>query len=557
MRNNISKLALTAAFMLAITFTFSCSGDSDDGGGKQSNISSGKEASVESSSSKGTDKSSSSNEVEDNSSSSSLSSTGSSSSSSKGNSSSSKGSESAVKKDKISGVSQKGPFVKGSTATLYELDDKLVQTGRSFRDIIADDKGSFDIKINVELASPYAMLEADGYYRNEVTGEVSTGTIKLYAIADIREKSNVNVNILTHLEYYRVQKLVEGGKSLQEAKKQAQKEILAVFNISEEFKNSEDMSIFGTTDGDAALLAISILLQGDLTEGKFTERLADFSTGFRETGKWDNNVEKKAMADWAINEGKKENGFCRYLNKEQGNYECWPMPTGDMCETGTLVNTCFENEKPLFAKIRDNILDWNLSSSVPDFEKYVKNYGNNYWNSYLGVCDAKEAGKIKDGPNGTKVICKDKDWALATDYEADTYQWICSKDGDVKKGQSGKEYICKNGNWQQMINCNGGWQERNCKSNAVTLKVDECVEINVLDYTNQSYLPDLLMRCSGPYDGSVTLSLNGKSTTITGNSSLYFTVPLGKIKLGDNEFGSLCLTAISGATSIECKGPSQ
>jgi len=400
MRNNISKLALTVALMLAITFTFSCSGDSGGGNGDQSNISSGTEASKEtSSSSKGTGKSSSSNEAEDNSSSSSL-----------GGSSSSNGSEvvGSVKKDKISGFSQKGPFTKGSAITLSELNDKLAQTGRSFEEMITDDRGSFEIK-NVELVSPYAMLKANGYYRNEVTSKISTAPINLYAIADIREKSNVNVNILTHLEYYRVQKLVEAGKSLKDAKKQAQKEILAVFGISGQFKDSEDMSIFGTSDGDAALLAISVLLQGDLTEGKFTERLADFNLGFRETGAWDNKTEKDAMADWAT--------------------------------------------KANLISIRSNILGWNLSSSVPDFKKYVNIYVSSYYG--LGACDTKKAGEIKE-TNGTKYICKDDAWALASELEIKF--GLCTKEGEFKSVATTTKldtasksdttyYICKDKAW--------------------------------------------------------------------------------------------------------------
>jgi len=408
MRTLFSKIAFTAALMLAITFTFSCSGDSGGGGGngEQSNISSSTEANVEtSSSSKGTDKSSSSSEVEDNSSSSSFSSTG--------GSSSSKGSESSlVKKDKISGFSQKGPFTKGSAITLSELNDKLAQTGFSFEEIITDDKGSFEMK-NIELASPYAMLKANGYYRNEISGEISKAPINLFAITDIREKSNVNVNILTHLEYYRVQKLVEGGKSLKDAKKQAQKEILAVFGISGQFKDSEDMSIFGTSDGDAALLAISVLLQGNLTEGQFTERLADFSLGFRETGKWDNKKEKDAIADWAFNNKRIE--YCDYAQTPQDPKNCYPMPTGDMCRTGKIVPSCSGGSEfhTVLSLIRSNILGWKFSSSVPDFEKYV----NNYWSTYFGACDAKKAGEIIGGSNGTKYICKDNAWVTATEKE--------------------------------------------------------------------------------------------------------------------------------------------
>ena len=103
-----------------------------------------------------------------------------SSSSVKVNSSSSKGKSSSSSEDKqvvpvtaiknksISGVSQKGPFVTGSAVKLYELDGKTyAQTGKSFTGKIASDDGKFSVS-SVTLASQYAVLEANGYFRNEV-----------------------------------------------------------------------------------------------------------------------------------------------------------------------------------------------------------------------------------------------------------------------------------------------------------------------------------------------------------------------------------------------------
>ena len=429
--NKVKSVLFVAGISLALAFTFSCSGDSGgNGNGEQSNISSGTEASTETSSSSLSDS---------------------------GGSSSGKGSEvgGSVKKEKISGLSQKGPFTRGSAITLYELNDKLAQTGRSFEEIITDDKGSFEIK-NIELVSPYVMFKVNGFYRNEVTGKISTAPINLYAIADIREKNNINVNILTHLEYYRVQKLVEEGRSLKDAKKQAQKEILAVFGISGEFKDSEDMSIFGTTDGDAALLAISVLLQGELSEGQFVERLADFNLGFKETGAWDNKAAKDAIANWAAGGNANSTGgsgdYCDYgPSPEYPTNNCWPMPTKDMCQSGRLVKSCSnsgntsDTAASSLAKVRSNILGWNLSSAVPDFEKYV----NNYWyvNYGLGNCDADLQNSIKSNNKKVDYICKNNAWIVATEYERDTYQWVCVE-GEIKAGQaSGKKYICKSSAW--------------------------------------------------------------------------------------------------------------
>ena len=52
------------------------------------------------------------------------------------------------------------------------------------------------------------MLEASGYYRNEVTGENSNSELTLFAITDVNDRNIVNVNLLTHLEYERVIYLV-------------------------------------------------------------------------------------------------------------------------------------------------------------------------------------------------------------------------------------------------------------------------------------------------------------------------------------------------------------
>ena len=277
-----------------------------------------------------------------------------------------------IKKERITGVSQKGPFVKGSRATLYELDDNFNQTGRLFFDIIADDKGTFEIK-NVELISPYALLEADGFYRNEVTGQTSKAPIKLYAIADIREKDNVNVNILTYLEYYRVLDLVENsGKTVAEAKKQAQKEILAVFDIdSDGFKNSEDMTIFGTSEGDAALLAISVLLQGNLGEGDFSQRLTDFAQDLKASGTWSNEKAKTAMVYWA--------------------------------EAANLEN------------IRNGILGWGLSSEVPDFGKHVRDY----WVAGfgLGECSLSNQGEVKESNKIKSYVCENSRWRVLDEWD--------------------------------------------------------------------------------------------------------------------------------------------
>ena len=177
-----------------------------------------------------------------------------------------------VSLDTLTGLAQKGPFLKGGTVSLLGLSDgrTLKPTGVVYSaDVIGDD-GLFRLK-DVELESQYAQLVAIGHYRNEMEGAKSDAAIRLRALTDLQKRESANVNVLTHLEYERVYNLVTREKmTVEKAKRQAQKEVLAVFGIElKDYVPSEDMNEFGETDADAALLAVSIILQN----AKFDSRL--------------------------------------------------------------------------------------------------------------------------------------------------------------------------------------------------------------------------------------------------------------------------------------------
>jgi len=193
----------------------------------------------------------------------------------------------AVQKEKIYGVAQKGPFVNGNVV-IYELDDKYEKTKRTFKGK-TNSKGYFEIEIkDGKLASPYVIIEAKGKYANEVSGKTSSDAITLKAVADISNKDNVNINVLTDLESDKVIKLAKEGKSFEDAKTQAQKEVFTSLGISEGSvtRNSEDMALFGGNSSDSVLLVVSVSLQGDKTEAELSALLADLSG----SGKFD--VEK-------------------------------------------------------------------------------------------------------------------------------------------------------------------------------------------------------------------------------------------------------------------------
>ena len=301
----------------------------------------------------------------------------------------------AITNKTITGVSQKGPFVNGASVTVQELDGKtLAQTGKSFKGKISGDKGEFSVS-NVSLASQYALLEANGYYLNENTGAKSNAPITLNALVDLSKRENVNINLLTHLEYERALLLISTSKGVADAKKQAEGEIFKAFGVTGDFASSEELDILAKGAGDAALLAISVLMQGDLSEAELSERLANFADDIEQDGTWDDAATRAQMADWA--------------------------------NTANL------------ASIRDTVEKWNAENNAPAFEKTVKAF---WWNEYgLGICVTSNDGEIKQDTNSlshnvdVRYICDAGDWRVATVREYDTYGWNAEADGGIKKGQ--------------------------------------------------------------------------------------------------------------------------
>lgn len=184
----------------------------------------------------------------------------------------------------INGYVQKGPFVIGSSVTIYDLTPDFIATGKSYNCQIVDNKGTFKID-NIALSSNYVKLMADGFYFNEVSGSQSAAPIKLYALVDVSDTNKINVNVLTHLEKPRVEVLLSQGKSFAEAKSQAQREVLAVFNINKaSLCSSEKLSLTQVGENNSILLAVSSILQGFRTESQLTELLNSISEDLKTDG---------------------------------------------------------------------------------------------------------------------------------------------------------------------------------------------------------------------------------------------------------------------------------
>ena len=343
-----------------------------------------------------------------------------------------------VSLDSLAGFSQKGPFLKGSTVYLYELSDgrTLKQTNGNFTSYITRDDGRYKFSAR-DLASQYAMIVVEGNYRNEVTGEPSEAPIRLRALTDMRKRSDANINLLTTLEFDRVYHLVtrgdkEGKKlTVKQAKKQAQAEIFKAFDIDTTgFKGSaEDLDVFGATDADAALLAISIMLQGDGSETDLSVLLTEIASDMETDGTWDNASTKARLADWAS------------------------MADG----------------KGRLGSFRKNVAGWKLSDTVPVFEKFVRNFYSG--ETKLGKCGGKDipvgtlmnvknpeskyyAKEYADTTSRVRFICADADsarWRMATELEKDTVGLGHEfENGNIAHGAVNKElvYVYEGDGWR-------------------------------------------------------------------------------------------------------------
>ena len=325
-----------------------------------------------------------------------------------------------VKNASILGAAQKGPFKFDSPLMLREVllhDDALTYTGREYIDEISSNKGDFVIP-KVNLVYPYAVLEVRGLWRNEVTGEWSKDSMTLRALTDLTSRTEVNINLLTHLEYDRAVQLVNKGYSVFAAKKQAEYEIMTAFGFATTVEYSEDLKTFVPSTSEnygenATLMAISLLFIGDRSEAEILKAIGDFKQDVGADGEWNDAQTKADMADWA-------EGF----------------------DGGS---------------VRANVKSWNILD-IPAYENYLTIYWNNAYE--LGGCSATRSGVIAQNKNSKSknynvhYICKVTSWQKATDFEKDTYEFGAGNDGEVRVGKVNQDkfYVYENGSWRASAN---------------------------------------------------------------------------------------------------------
>ena len=328
----------------------------------------------------------------------------------------------------VSGFAHKGPFVKGSSVTVYGLDSLFKKTKTKFTGTVENDSGAFKVT-KVVLPSQFALIEVSGYYQNEISGKNTSGSkTTLLALVDLSAGKSVtaNVNLFTDMEYARARHLILNEKfNVMAAKKRATKELLSLFDadkVGEPAEPSEDLtatslSLFDTTKAGKTLFIASLLMQGDLSASKFGTFLGTAEELFATTGTLDSDELLASIADWASK-----------VDSTDG-----------------------------FAQIRANVNNLKLMTTVPDFESalyayWTKEYG-------LGSCTDSLESVIKKNENklsnnyGKGYACTAKHWHKATVLDTDLGLCTGNMEGQFKerKGQKNAEYyVCKAGSWKEI-----------------------------------------------------------------------------------------------------------
>lgn len=212
----------------------------------------------------------------------------------------------------ISGAVQKGPFVVGSTVTVNRLSQQGENTDSTITTNTHDDLGNFNFTSNDE---GLVQISSTGYYRNEITGELSYGTLTLRSIYQVTPESDqyAYVNLLTHIISSRILGLIkDSGMEFDEASSQAESEFLSTF--SEVIPNSiEDdftsLTIFGdqSSAGSSYLLAASAIfyqyaVQQSLSnstnpDAELTLLINQLESDFRSNGVIDDSTKLAALRE--------------------------------------------------------------------------------------------------------------------------------------------------------------------------------------------------------------------------------------------------------------------
>lgn len=159
----------------------------------------------------------------------------------------------------LEGAIQKGPLIVGSSVQVSTLTESGSPTGDVFNTQTINDRGQFSLDA---IPAGDIFIEGEGYYFNEVTGEVSSSQLTLRAYHRLDENNaTVVLNLLTQLSSERIRVLLEEGAAFVDAVEQSEVELRETLGIGipiNELSPMVELDLMGEPElGNAYLLAVS------------------------------------------------------------------------------------------------------------------------------------------------------------------------------------------------------------------------------------------------------------------------------------------------------------
>ena len=375
----------------------------------------------------------------------------------------------------IHGFAQKTPFVDSSVVQLTALDESTLElVGESFSGIVDGGFSRYSVKVD-SLESRFVQISVTG----DVLGYNSLPSEKvctLYAIADLDSRDSVNVNLLTHLEFKRVRKLVRDDKlTFTNAKKQAEKELFEMFHVSvkdsENLGVAEDWSLFGDSLGDQVLMGLTVIFDRykDLA-------LKAFMDEFAKNGKLVDDSTIYWIAKNAFNSGVVSVSGDVYLptelNRFRNSFDRWKSVYG----TGfDMTSIAYHGMIPEFEKTVEDFWRGEFGLEECDegnlgavgktrYEEYYAcaydvlvgslSRSSYYWrianalesNSYGIKCDSSDYFVTPGGVNTSLIVCDFGKWRYALDVEKQTGLCTSKNEGSLEDTDK-YGYVCKSNKW--------------------------------------------------------------------------------------------------------------
>lgn len=107
----------------------------------------------------------------------------------------------------------------------------LNPTGKVYNVQTTDDLGNFTV--GSSIGAHLVEIVGDGFYMDELTGQLAASRIQLRAVADLSVDNTPTVNTLTSLQAQRLKTLITQGSTYAVASTQSQNEVLAAFGIDQ------------------------------------------------------------------------------------------------------------------------------------------------------------------------------------------------------------------------------------------------------------------------------------------------------------------------------------